>query len=392
MSVSTARHYLDHNATSPLRPDARAAMLALMDHCGNASSIHAEGRKARAAIERARDAVAGLCGASTQDVIFTSGATEANNLALTPGLSTGKGQGGREHLLALATEHPCVLDGHRFGDAVSLIPVLSSGLIDLAALDALLAAHAKHRLTVAVQAANNETGVIQPIGDIALRVHAVGGLLQCDAVQVPGRLVTDAVTAGADMLTLSAHKIGGPQGAGALVLRAGGLHIEDRMIRGGGQEKGARAGTENVAAIAGLGAAARACLETADDTGPRLAALRDFAEAEMRGLAPDLVIFGDGAPRLPNTSAFALPGLAAETALMQFDLGGVALSSGSACSSGKVKRSHVLEAMGIAPELSSCALRLSLGWTSTRDDVIHFLAVFEKLVAANNRRRGARAA
>ncbi len=393
--MTSTRSYLDHNATAPLRPAAREAMLRVMNLVGNASSVHAEGRKARGAVEMARDAVAALCGASARDVIFTSGATEANALALTPGLfASGHAASGFTRLLVLATEHPCVLEGHRFpASAVTVIGVDGRGVVDFAALDAALeAARDKgERVLAAVQAANNETGVIQPVAEIAMRVHAVGGLLHCDAVQIPGRAAVDAVTAGADMLALSAHKLGGPQGVGALVLRAGGIEIRERMLRGGGQEKGARAGTENVAGIAGFGAAARDIVENGFDA-PHLRRLRDEAEAGIRRLAPDAVIFGDGAERLPNTVAFAVPGVSAETALMKFDLAGVALSSGSACSSGKVKRSHVLHAMGIDAGLASGALRASFGSTSVPGDVIRFLGAFEHMTGRRDYGRGVRAA
>lgn len=388
------RSYLDHNATSPLRPAARDAVIAAMDRFGNASSVHREGRAARAAIERARDAVAALCGASSRDVIFTSGATEANALALTPGIAVERGTGGFDRLLVLATEHPCVLEGHRFpAERATTIGVDGRGVIDLDALDAVLSETSSRgeQVLVAVQAANNETGVIQPVAEIALRVHAVGGLLHCDAVQIPGRLSVDAATAGADILALSAHKFGGPQGVGALVLRSGGIVLRDRLLRGGGQENGARAGTENVAGIAGFGAAA-ADLPDPRAEAPRLRTLRDEAEKGIRAAAADAVVFGEGAERLPNTIAFAVPGLTAETALMRFDLAGFALSSGSACSSGKVRRSHVLAAMGVAPEIASCALRVSFGSGSTSEDVIHFVRELENISNSRMDSSGARAA
>lgn len=388
------RSYLDHNATSPLRRAAREAVFAAMDRVGNASSVHREGRAARSLIDRARDSVATLCGASARDVIFTSGATEANALALTPGIAVDRGTGGFGRLLVLATEHPCVLEGHRFpAERVTVLPVDGNGVVDLSALDAALAEAAERgeRVLAAVQAANNETGVLQPIADIALRVHAAGGLLHCDAVQIPGRLAVDAATAGADMIALSAHKFGGPQGVGALVLRAGGLHLRDRMLRGGGQESGARAGTENVAGIAGFGAAA-ADLPDPRTEAARLRALRDETEAGIRDIAPNAVVFGAGAERLPNTVAFAVPGLSAETALMRFDLAGLALSSGSACSSGKVRRSHVLAAMDVPSDLAGGALRASFGATSARADVIRFLREFENILLTSRDAGGVRAA
>ncbi len=397
--MTSERSYLDHNATAPLRPAARDAMLAVLGRVGNASSVHREGRAARGAIDRAREAVASLCGASARDVIFTSGATEANVLALSPAVELearpgAEGVKGFDRLLVLATEHPCVLEGHRFpAHRTTLLGVDRNGVIDLDALDAALSeARAQgERPLVAVQAANNETGVLQPIPEIALRVHAAGGLLHCDAVQIPGRLPVDAATAGADMLALSAHKLGGPQGVGALVLRAGGIHLRDRLLRGGGQEQGARAGTENAAGIVGFGAAAADLVDTRTEA-ERLRALREETEAGIRSIAPDAVIFGAGAERLPNTTALAIPGFAAETALMRFDLAGVALSSGSACSSGKVRRSHVLVAMGVAPELAACALRVSYGSTSSRADVIRFLRELENSLGSRKDVGGVRAA
>lgn len=382
--IAVERVYLDHNATSPLRPEARVAMLDALDHAANPSSVHREGRAAHALIETARDQVALLAGAQSRDVIFTSGGTEASILALTPALEVGGDRRPFTQCLMSAVEHVCVLEGARFErNAVERIPVLPNGLVDQVWLAERLAAisAAGGRALVAVQAANNETGILQPIAAIAAIVHAHGGILHCDAVQVAGKMPIDQVTAGADMLALSAHKIGGPQGVGALVLRSGGIVIGDRILRGGGQERGARSGTENVAGIAGFGAATAAVLKDLEDEAHRLGALRDAFENAIRDLAPDAVIFGADVARLPNTVAFSVPGLTAETALMNFDLAGIALSSGSACSSGKVKRSHVLEAMGIAADMAKGVLRLSAGWTSSEADVIRFRAVFERLMA-----------
>ena len=393
--IAVERVYLDHNATSPLRPEARAAMLDALDHAANPSSVHREGRAAHALIETARDQVALFAGAQSRDVIFTSGGTEASILALTPALEVGGDRRPFTQCLMSAVEHVCVMEGARFErNAVERIPVLPNGLVDQVWLAERLAAIAASggRALVAVQAANNETGIVQPIAAIAAIVHAHGGILHCDAVQVAGKMPIDQVTAGADMLALSAHKIGGPQGVGALVLRSGGIVIGDRMLRGGGQERGARSGTENVAGIAGFGAAASAVLKDLEDEARRLGALRDAFENAIRDLAPDAVIFGAGLARLPNTVAFSVPGLTAETALMNFDLAGIALSSGSACSSGKVKRSHVLEAMGIAADMAKGALRLGAGWTSSEADVIRFRAVFERLMAKRESLTGRHAA
>ena len=243
---------------------------------------------------------------------------------------------------------------------------------------------------VAVQWANNETGIIQPVAALAEIVHARGGRLHVDAVQGAGKVAFTRRDLGADTLALSAHKLGGPQGVGALVLGPG-LIIEQRMLVGGGQERGARAGTENVVGIAGFGAAVREALASLPTEAARLAALRDACAARLKSLAPDAVIFGSGVERLPNTLCFAIPGLKAETALMAFDLNGVALSSGSACSSGKVKRSHVLAAMAVPDDLAAGALRLSLGWSSGEKDVIQFAAALEKTLR-NTIKNGTRAA
>ncbi len=386
--MSAERIYLDHNATAPVRPAARDAMAAALAAGGNPSSIHAEGRAARSRVEQAREAIAQLCGVRTTEVIFTSGGTEANTLALSPALLPNPAEG---RLLISAVEHVCVLEGHRFPkDRVEILPVGPDGLIDLVALQARLGALPEGSAMVAVQWANNETGILQPVAAIADIVHARGGRLHVDAVQGAGKMAFTRKELGADTLALSAHKIGGPQGVGALILGPG-LVIDHRMLVGGGQERGARAGTENVAGIAGFGVAVREALAALPAETARLAALRDACEAELIRLAPDTTIFGRGQERLPNTLCFAIPGLKAETALMAFDLNGVALSSGSACSSGKVKRSHVLAAMGVPNDLAAGALRLSLGWSSSEKDVIQFAAALEKTLR-NTIKNGTRAA
>lgn len=387
------RTFLDHNATSALRPEAAEAVLRAMTLGGNPSSVHTEGRAARALVEDAREAVAGLAGGRARNVVFTSGGTEANVLALTPGIVFAGGVR-PTRLLASAIEHPCVLQGARFAaGSVETIPVLQSGVIDLDALERRLGALAGQgeRVLVALQAANNETGVIQPVREAADIVHAAGGFLHCDAVQAAGKIRFDMESSGADSAAFSAHKIGGPQGVGALVLRDAATHIEDRLLRGGGQERGVRAGTENVPGIAGFGAAARAVLAGSAD-GEGIALLRNALEQGLRERAPVVVIFGDDAARLPNTTLFALPGLSAATALIAFDLAGVAVSSGAACSSGKVKTSHVLEAMGVASALADGAIRVSLGWNSSNPDVIRFLLAFEKVRDAYRDRQARRAA
>jgi cysteine desulfurase len=361
------RAYFDWNATAALRPEAREAMVAALALGGNASSVHAEGRKARQAIEAARQNVAALVGAEAKNVTFTSGATEANMLALTPSLEIGGRKALRDKLFLSSVEHPSVRSGGRFSaGAVEELTVTNEGLLDLHALRSALA-RAEHPL-VSVMLANNETGVIQPIAEIAEIVHEASGILHVDAVQGAGRIDCDMDALGADLISVSAHKLGGPQGIGALI-RRGDIHIGEPLIRGGGQERSLRAGTENVAAIAGFGAACAAANTARQTDAVRMAALRDRLEAEIKAITPDAVIFGAAAPRLPNTSLIAVPGIKAETAIIAFDLNGIALSSGSACSSGRVQASHVLAAMGVDPELARGALRISLGWTTTEPDV-----------------------
>ena len=379
--MQRSRAYLDHNATTPLRPAAREAMLVALAEAGNASSVHREGRAARARLELAREALAGFVKTQPKNVYFTSGATEALNLALTPELELDGNKAPFEVLLVGAGEHACVLAGHRFpATAVEKLPLTADGVLDLLALDTALARHAGRRVLLALQAANNETGVIQPVAEAAARVHAAGGAVVCDGVQAAGKAACDFSALSADILVLSAHKIGGPQGAGALCFAKSCHHILNGLIRGGGQERGLRAGTENVAAVAGFAAAAEALAEAGTAEMARLAGLRDRLEREVKALAPEAVIFGAGAPRLPNTANFAVPGVGAEVLLMALDLEGVAVSSGSACSSGKVKRSHVLEAMGVPPALAEGAIRVSLGWNSEEDDVERFRIAFVKAV------------
>ena len=379
------RAYLDWNATAPLRPEARRAMLAACDLVGNPSSIHGEGRSARGLIEAARRQVAALVGAEPRNVIFTSGGTEANLLALSPSieLDGDKAPGGR--LLLSAIEHPSVRCGGRFPPAaVEEVPVTADGRVDLAALGPRLAARAGSGgpPLVSLMLANNETGVIQPVAEAARIVHDHGGLLHVDAVQAAGKIACDINNIGADLMALSAHKLGGPKGVGALIKREERLHLADPLIRGGGQERGARAGTENVAGIAGFGAAAAAAAAALADESRRIAALRDRLEADLRTISPDAVIYGAVAARLPNTTLFAVPGVKAETALIALDLDGVAVSSGSACSSGKVAASHVLAAMGVDPELARGAIRVSLGFSTTDEEVDCFLDAWKRLVHA----------
>lgn len=344
-----------------------------MGEIGNPSSIHAAGRAARAIVERAREQVATLARARAQDVIFTSGGTEANALALSGAIFGAIDQDDRiTRLFVSAIEHDSILANARALDErvaglrLEIIPVTSDGVIDADALRAMLR-EGKGRALAAVQAANNETGVIQPIAAVARFCREANALLLVDAIQAAGKVEFDI---DADYLTLSAHKIGGPQGVGALVVREG-MPLASQVL-GGGQERSHRAGTENVIGIAGLGAAA----QIAVPLGPEL---RDRFEQEIGSLGA--MAFGANALRLTNTSNFALPGIRAETAIMALDLDGVMVSSGAACSSGKVKSSHVLKAMGVADDIAARGLRVSFGWNSTEADVDAAVAAFSKLMA-----------
>src|SRR5436309_15599144 len=364
------RIYLDWNATAPLRKEARAAALAALDLVGNPSSVHGEGRAARHLIEQAREQVAALVGAAPRNVVFTSGGTEANMSALVPTAA-------RDRLLVSAIEHPSVLAGGRFAaESVERLPVTGRGEVDLDALEARMAALAGPAL-VSLMLANNETGVVQPVVHAASLKHAAGGTLQVDAVQAAGRIPSDINALGADFLTLSGHKIGAPKGVGALVGRN--AVALDPLVTGGGQEHGIRRGTANVAASAGFGAAAAAARADLASERTRMAALRDRLEAGLKAAAPQIVIFGDQSERLRNTTLFAVPGMKAETAVIAFDLEGVAVSAGAACSSGKVQASHVLAAMGVPPQLARAAVRVSLGPTTTESDVEGFIAAWIKL-------------
>lgn len=359
--MTMKRAYLDYNATAPVRAEAAEAVLRALRMTGNPSSVHAEGRKARALVEEARVAVADLVHAKPGEVIFTSGGTEAANLAL-HGAHTAIGV---ERLIVSAVEHDAVrAAAANLGLPVSVAPVDLHGLIDLAALARLLDAPGK--ALVAVMAANNETGVIEPVAEVVALARAAGAHVLTDAVQAVGRVAVDFEALGVDMLMLSAHKLGGPQGAGALIVRDG-LPVEP-LIRGGGQEMRRRSGTENVPGIAGFGVAAGLARREHADMA-HILALRDALETALHAAAPDLRVFGYGAPRLANTSLFSAPDLDAETLLMALDLDGIAVSAGSACSSGKVARSHVLEAMGVDEVLAKGAIRVSLGLANTREEI-----------------------
>jgi cysteine desulfurase len=370
------RIYLDWNATTPLRHEAREAMAAAWDLGGNPSSVHAEGRQARGLVEQARATISAAVGALPRNVVFTSGGTEANALALTPGLRRGSGFPVKR-LLVSAIEHASVLAGGRFpAEAVGRVGVTISGLLDLDRLRAML--DGGPPALVSVMLANNETGAVQPVAEAADIVHAAGGLLHVDAIQAFGKIPCDINAMNADLVTLSAHKIGGPKGGGALVL-AEGVQTPEPLLRGGGQEQGRRAGTENVAGIAGFGAAAKATMAALENDAMRLKDLQNRLETGLRRQTPGLIVFADGVARLPNTTLFTVPGLKAETAVIGFDLEGIAVSSGSACSSGKVQPSHVLEAMGFGPEVAEGAVRLSLGWSTTDADVDRCILAWRKL-------------
>lgn len=372
------RVYLDWNATTPLRPEARQAMAAAWEVAGNPSSVHAEGRQARRLVEDARAAVSAAVGARPQDAVFTSGGTEANALALTPGLRRGTGEPVRR-LLVSAIEHTSVLSGGRFSpETIATIRVTGSGLVDVDHLRGLLADGPP--ALVSVMLANNETGALQPVDEIADIVHAAGGLLHVDAIQALGKIPFDIKSMKADLVTLSAHKIGGPKGVGALVLTDEAQGLEP-LLRGGGQELGRRAGTENVAGVAAFGAAVRAAMVALEGDADRLRGLQNRLEKGLRQ-TPGMIVFSEGTPRLPNTTLFTVPGLKAETAVIGFDLGGIAVSSGSACSSGKVQPSHVLAAMGVGRELAQGAVRLSLGWSTTEADIDLALQAWRKLADA----------
>jgi cysteine desulfurase len=369
------RVYLDWNATTPLRAEAREAMAAVWDLSGNPSSVHAEGRQARRLVEEARAAVAGAIGAPTRNAVFTSGGTEANALALTPGLRRGSGLP-VQRLLVSAIEHASVLSGGRFpAEATGAVGVTGSGLVDLDRLRAMLAGGPP--ALVSVMLANNETGAVQPVAEVAEIVHAAGGVLHVDAIQAFGKIPFDINALNADLVTLSGHKIGGPKGVGALILAEGMLALAP-LLRGGGQELGRRAGTENVTGIVGFGAATKAAMDTLQSDAIRLENLRNRLEKGLRQ-TPGAMVFADDVPRLPNTTLFTVPGLKAETAVIGFDLEGIAVSSGSACSSGKVQPSHVLEAMGFGPKTAQGAVRLSLGWSTSSADIDRCLEAWRKL-------------
>ena len=366
-----SRTYLDYNATAPLRAEAREALVAALD-IGNPSSVHEEGRKARALVETARADVAALVSAPAETVIFTSGGTEACNLAL--GLRQAPA-GEIKRLLVSAIEHSAVLAAAEESVLpVELLPVTADGVVDMAALDAAL--QDETPALVCVMLANNETGTIQPIAEIAAKTRAHGSLLFCDAVQAAGKMPIDIFALGVDALSLSGHKLGAPMGIGALVTRP--AVVVPPQLLGGGQELGRRAGSENISGIAAFAAAAKAAMRDLNDFA-NLAELRDDMEAALLAVQPQTEIFGKHADRLANTSCFALGGLNSETLVMALDLAGLAVSAGSACSSGKVSRSHVLAAMGAETHISKGVLRVSLGWQSKREDTEKLVDEWSKL-------------
>lgn len=374
------RAYLDHNASAPLETAAREAMIDALSVAGNASSVHGSGRKLKAMVSEARRAVAAMVGADPQHVVFTSGATEAANLALTPDWRMGRSPLRFATLFVCAADHPCTLSGGRFApEHVHRFGVEPSGLVDLEALKDALGRHDRTDglPLVAVHAANNETGVIQSIGEISRIVKDAGGFLIVDAVQAAGRIPIAIADGWGDFLILSSHKIGGPQGAGAIV-GVSDLAMPVPLLTGGGQEKGHRAGTENVAAIAGFGAAARLAAERLL-AAPGIAGLRDRFERAVLSAFPDAEIHGLAAPRLCNTSFFSLPMMKAETAQIAFDLGGIAVSAGSACSSGKVGPSHVLVAMGHGDQATG--LRVSIGRETGEEELSAFTEALAKMAA-----------
>lgn len=374
------RAYLDYNASAPLLASARAAMLVALEADANPSSVHSEGRAARRLVEEARRRVAELVNARPEHVVFTSGATEAATTLLTPDWQMGRGAARMAKLFVSAADHPCILGGGRFPrEQVEVIPVDSQGVVELSALSSALARHDRSLglPLVAIHLANNETGVIQPANEISAIVKGVGGVLVLDAVQAVGRIPVDISGSCADFLIISSHKIGGPKGAGALI-GASDLLMPRPLVTGGGQERGHRAGTENLAAITGFGAAAAEAL-TALSAAGELRAKRDAIEAAVLSQALDAEIFGAGAERLPNTTFFAVPGLKAETAQIAFDLAGVALSAGSACSSGKVGPSHVLKAMGHGGDQG--ALRVSIGQATSDEEIALFTTALAGILA-----------
>ncbi len=369
--------YLDHNAITPMRPEAKAAVTAALDVFGNPASVHAAGRAARDVLDRARAQVAAALGAQPAEIVFTSGATESAALAIRGAL--GAAPAGREDLVVTAVEHPCVLavaDALRAeGRRVTVLPVDRRGLPEL---DAARAAVTVRTALFCAMTANNETGVLLPVPELAAIARDRGALFFTDAVQAVGKIEVDVRTLGADLLALTGQKFGGPRGAGALWVKSG---VRLAPLLGGTQERGRRAGTENLPGVAGLGAAIEAAVACRDADAPRIAALRNRLEAGLLTALPGAVVNGAGAPRLPGTLSLTIPGADAEALLIALDLDGVCASAGSACHSGSAKPSSVLAAMGLTDAEARATLRLSLGWSSTDEDVDRALELVPRLAA-----------
>jgi cysteine desulfurase len=367
---NTTKHpiYLDHNATSPLKPAVRDALHDALDSFGNASSIHHHGREARKQIEKAREHIASLTDARPANVIFTSGGTESNNTILSAFQATKK-------IAVLATEHPSVLQSI---EDKTILPVDQNGLIKIDFLKDFLSNNSNGSVFLSIQHVNSETGIIQPIRAIADLAKSHGALLHTDSVQAAGRLSVSMKQLGVDFMTLSGHKMGGPQGSGALI--AADLKPFMPFLKGGGQERRRRAGTENTNAITGFGVAAQIALDTVNDERKRLLEIKRYLEQRLVDLMPDTTIFGERSLRVCNTTNFTVPDHTAETLLMYFDLNGVSLSSGSACSSGSIEPSHVLTAMGYDKKTATSALRLSMGWNTTKDDIDYFLEKLQEKI------------
>ena len=358
--------YMDYNATSPVYADVIKTMQEIMSAPHNASAVHRPGQQGRRLVENARLQVAALVQADPSMVIFNSGATEGNNTVLHHFKD--------ERVLVSAIEHPAVLEVLPHAER---IPVTPDGIVDLDALETLLK-DGKPPALVSVMAVNNETGIIQPIKDISALVHKYGALYHCDGVQAAGRIPMDMATMGIDFLTLSAHKIGGPQGVGALILGLCG--ITPILLHGGGQEKSARAGTENVAGIAGFGLAAKLAHEGQQELNARLRTYQDTIEKTLNAIKPDIHIYGQTMQRTPNTTLCSIPGKSSEALLMALDLDGIAVSNGSACTSGTVKSSHVLKAMGVDENLAQGTLRISTGWATQESDIEALRAALTKIL------------
>jgi cysteine desulfurase len=380
----STRYYLDYNATTPLRPEVREAVIEALGIVGNPSSVHAEGRLARAEVETARAKIAALAGAAPESVIFTSGGTEANALALAPNEQQ------KWCCLISGIEHPSVASGGRFQtDSVVPIPALAGGTVDLEALETAVSEHhlMGRRIFASVMLANNETGALQPVKEATEIVHGADGILHTDAVQAAGKVPIDMEALGVDMLSLSAHKFGGPKGVGALMVRPG-IPVAP-LLKGGGQESRRRAGTENVAGLVGFGVAAELARNELETSRARLAALRDELEGQVAAIRPDARVVCRDVERLPNTSCIAVPGTKAETLVIGLDLAGIAVSAGSACSSGKVEPSHVLAAMGLEPELAESVIRVSLGWDTAPADIGRFIGAWSDLIGRMKDNRAA---